>query len=228
VVPRDYVLPIPRQMSFLQGAAFTHVYLTAYHALRTSGRARRGDWVVVTAAGGGVGTAAIQLCLAWDLRVIAGVGSESKFQLLEKLGVQYHVNYRSQSLASYVKQITGGKGADLVLESVGGEVFREALDSLAAFGRIVLFGVASGEGPEIDCNRLLATSSVFAALNLSVFFATAPSLIQQSWNKLIELYCAGKLKPVIGSRFPLAQAAEAHRLMESRTSIGKILLDPAT
>jgi NADPH2:quinone reductase len=224
--PEDYVLPIPDVMSFEDGAAFTHVFLTAYHALHTLGRANAGEWAVVTAAAGGVGTALIQLARVEELHVIAGVGSSEKLNLLAELGVEYTINYRAASLSSHVLELTGGRGADIVLESVGGAVFKETLECLGPLGRLVLFGIASGESMAVHPFDLLKTSSVFAALNLSVLFARAQKLVRHSWRELLRLYEAGSISPVIRYRFPLEQAAEAHRLMESRTSVGKLLLLP--
>lgn len=222
--PEPYVLPLPDSMSFEDGAAFTHVFLTAYHALHTLGHAREGEWVVVTAAAGGVGTALVQLARARRLKIIAGVGSPEKFEILTQFGVEYRVDYRSDSLSAYVREVTEGVGADVVLESVGAAVFKEALGCLAPLGRLVLFGLASGDGSSLQPFDLLKTSSTFATLNLSVFFADHPELIESSWEELLRLYDSGLLRPVITERFPLQQAAEAHRLMGSRASVGKLIL----
>jgi NADPH2:quinone reductase len=190
------------------------------------GHAKEGEWVVVTAAAGGVGTALVQLARALKLKVIAGVGSSEKLDLLAELGVEHRVNYRETSLSSFVLEITGGRGADLVLESVGGPLFQDSLKCLGPLGRLVLFGIASGETSSVHPFDLLKTSSVFAALNLSVLFARTHELIGPSWRELVELYEAGRIAPLIRYRFPLQQASEAHRLMESRASVGKLLLLP--
>lgn len=225
-VPENYALGLPASMSFGHGAAFTHVFLTAYHALHTLGHAREGEWAVITAAAGGVGTALVQLALVRRLRVIGGVGSQEKLKVLRTFGVEYSVDYRSESLLAFVKKVTGGRGADLVLESVGGPVFKEALSGLTSLGRLVLIGSASGESAPVHPFDLLRTSSTFATLNLSVFFANRHELIDPSWNELMDLYEAGKIRPVITQRFPLERAPEAHRLMESRETVGKLLLLP--
>jgi NADPH2:quinone reductase len=226
VVPENYALPLPDAMSFEEAAAFTHVYLTAFHALRTLGRATAGDWVVITAAAGGLGTALLQLCLHWEMRAIAGVGSSAKVQMLEQMGVAHFLNYSSQSLSSFVKKATDGRGADVIVETVGGHVFSEALESLAPLGTLVMAGIASGEEVKLDPLRLLSKSATFAALNLSVLFVHTPDLIRSSWTDLLAIYQTGTIRPVIGYRFALQDAAGAHRLMESRQSMGKILLQP--
>lgn len=226
IAPEHRVLPMPDSMPFESAAGFTHVFLTAYHALRTIGRARKGEWIALTAAAGGVGTAMLQVARAWGLKIIAGAGSDEKLELLEKWGVAYRVNYRSQSLRRFVRDATDGRGADLILDSVGGEVFREALGALAPLGRLVLFGMASGEPVAVQPFELLPTSSTFATLNLSVLFARTPDLIQSSWRDLLQLYACGAVQAFISRRLPLEHAAEAHRLLESRTTVGKLILLP--
>jgi NADPH2:quinone reductase len=226
-VRESYALPLSSSMSFEDGAAFIHVFLTAYHALFTLGRAREGEWALVTAAAGGVGTAILQLAGWRGMHLIAGVGSEAKVGYLAGLGVEQVVDYGSTSLADRVLEITGGRGVDLVLESVGGALFHDALRCLAPLGRFILFGMASGRTEAAHPNDLLRTSSTFAALNLSVLFAHAPELVERSWRELLSLYEQGRVRPLVEHRFALEQAAAAHRLMESRASVGKILLFPA-
>jgi len=225
-VPQTYALPLPRSMSYDEAAAFTHVYLTAYHALRTLGRAQSGQWLLVTAAAGGLGTALMQLGNLWELRIIGCVGSKSKFHVLERLGITHRLCYGSGDLSRGVKEITHGHGIDISVETVGGELFGEVIESLAPLGRIVLAGIAGGERPHIDVDVLLSRSATCSTLNLSVMFAWKPKLIRQSWIDLIDLYSEQNLRPIIGHRFPLARVREAHDLMESRQSIGKILLSP--
>jgi len=225
-VPENYALPLSSSMSFEDGAAFIHVFLTAYHALLTLGRAREGEWALVTAAAGGVGTAILQLARWRGMRLVAGVGSQVKVDYLKRLGIEHVVDYGSTSLARRVREITEGRGVDLVLESVGGSLFRDAIECLAPLGRFILFGAASGQIEPAHPNDLLRTSSTFAALNLSVLFAHAHELVDRSWSELLSLYEQGVVRPMVEHRFALEQAAEAHRLMESRASVGKIVLFP--
>lgn len=225
VAPETHVLPLPPSMSFDEGAAFTHVFLTSYHALRTLAHARRGDWIVVTAAAGGVGTAIVQLARCWGFHVIAGAGSATKLEVLRALGVEHTVNYRETSLAAFASDVTAGHGADVVLESVGGEIFADALRCLAPLGRLVLFGIASGKPAAVHPFDLLKTSSTFATLNLSVIFAHHPDVIQESWQELLTLHEAGNVRPVITRRFGLHEAARAHALVEARATVGKLVLN---
>jgi NADPH:quinone reductase len=201
------------------------VFLTADHALRVMGRSQPGESVVITAAAGGVGTALIQLARSLEVTLIAGVGSSDKRATAQELGVEHCVNYRSGSLAAFVRDTTGGRGADLVLESVGGPVLEEAVASLAPLGRLVVFGVASGERKPLDPFALHRTSSLLGVLNMSVVFASRPDLVASSWRFLVGLYEEGVIGPVISRRFRLEDASEAHRLLESRATVGKLVLE---
>lgn len=225
-VPEHYALPLPETMSFEDAAAFTHVYLTGYHALRTLGHARPGDRLFVSAAAGGLGTAILQLARAWELEAIAGIGSDGKREYLARLGVEHVVNYARENIATRLAEVTKGEGLDLVVETVGGELFGALQDALAPLGRLITVGVAGGVEPRPDVGTLLSKSATYAALNLSVIFARKPKLIPGAWRDLCDLYIGGVLPPVIGHRFRLDEAAMAHELLESRRSTGKIILLP--
>jgi NADPH:quinone reductase len=227
VVPEDYALPLPDAMTFEEAAAFTHVYLTAYEALHAGGVPGAGSTVLITAAAGGLGGAVIQLGTALRLRLIAAVGSAEKRRLLLERGLAPVIDYGSSHLTEAVLSVTSGRGVDVAIETVGGVLFEQAQDALAPLGRIVIAGTASGHEPRPDVSALLARSGTCATLNLSVVFARRPVRARETWACLMSLYSAGHLRPRIGRRLPLAQAADAHRLMESRGSVDKILLYPA-
>jgi NADPH2:quinone reductase len=146
-------------------------------------------------------------------------------RLLER-GLQWVIEYGAADLTAKVRDITEGHGIDVIVETVGGDVFRQAQDALAPLGRIVITGVAGGQETQPDVATLLSRSATCATFNLSVIFAHRPRHIQEVWARLTDLYEAGRLLPRIGHRFTLAQAADAHRLLESRASMDKILLDP--
>ncbi|NKF22621.1 quinone oxidoreductase family protein [Solimonas marina] len=226
VVPERYALPLPAAMAWDEAAAFTHVYLTAWHALRTQGRATPGDWLFVSAAAGGLGGAVRQLADAFGLQIIAGVGSDAKADALRAAGCAHVVNYEREDLRARLADITGGRGVDIAIETVGGRVFAAVQQALAPLARLVTVGVAGGDGPQPDVGTLLAQSASYATLNLSVIFARCAALIAPSWQALLALYARGALRPQIGHRYALAQAADAQALMESRRSTGKIVLTP--
>jgi len=226
VVPENYALPLPESMSFEEGAAFTHVYLTAHEALNASAPPRPGASVLVTAAAGGLGGAVLQLAAALELRVIAAVGSPTKRQMLLDRGIETVIDYGTSHLTEAVLEATDGRGVDIAIETVGGVLFEQAQDALAPLGKIVIAGAASGREPRPDVSALLARSAICATLNLSVVFAKRPANAHAAWDRLTALYAKKLLQPRIGHRFELKDAAEAHRLLESRASTDKILLTP--
>jgi NADPH2:quinone reductase len=226
VVPEDYALPLPLGMGFDEAAAFTHLALTAQQALAGSGSLVPGMTVLVTAAAGGLGGMLTQLAPAYGLRVIAGVGSPAKVRLLRERGLQVVIDYSRQDLTEQVLAETDGIGVDIAIETVGGGVFDQAQASLAPLGRIVIAGAASGVTPRPDVGGLLARSARCSALNLSIVFARQPGRMHRAWDELVALYAAGTLRPRVSRRLPLAQAADAHRALEGRASVDKILLDP--
>jgi NADPH2:quinone reductase len=223
-VPQQYALPLPANMPFEDAAAFTHVFLTAHEALHGVTPLSNGSTVLVTAAAGGLGGALIQLAQAADTQVIAAVGSEAKRRLLAARGVASVINYAENNLTAAVLAATNGRGVDLAVETVGGELFQQAQSALAPLGRIVIAGMAGGKDALPDVATLLDRSASCTTLNLSVIFAHRPDHIRSVWSSLIRLYAAGKLQPRIGQRFKLQDAAAAHRLLESRASTDKILL----
>jgi len=223
-VPQQYALPLPEKMPFEEAAAFTHVFLTAHEALNGVAPLRKGATVLVTAAAGGLGGALIQLVQAAEAQIIAAVGSEAKRQLLATRGLASIIDYGKTDLTPAVLAATGGRGVDLAIETVGGDLFQQAQRALAPLGRIVIAGMAGGQEAPVDLAALLDRSATCTTLNLSVVFAHRPDRIRSMWSDLTRLYAAGKLQPRIGHRFKLQDAAEAHGLLESRASTDKILL----
>jgi NADPH2:quinone reductase len=228
VVPESYALRLPDSMTFEEGAAFTHVYLTAYQALHGISPLQKGSSVLVTAAAGGLGGAVIQLASAAGARVIAAVGSASKRAELQARGIEHVIDYGSSDLTAETLRATSQRGVDLAIETVGGRIFQQAQQALAPLGRIVIAGMAGGGESQPDIPALLARSASCATLNLSVVYSQQPAHMRGVWAQLCSLYATGGLSPDIGNRFPLAQAADAHRLLESRANVGKILLNPRT
>ena len=227
VIPQQYALPLPDAMSFDQAAAFTHLALTA-HAALVRDPSPAGSTLLVTAAAGGLGGMVTQLGHALALTVIAAVGSDAKRTMLLARGLDPVIDYRAVRLDDAVLAATGGRGADRIVETVGGALFAQAQASLAPLGRIVIAGAASGTSPSVDVASLLDRSGGCTTLNLSVLYARAPEAMASAWTTLTGLFAEGRLLPRIGHRFPLAQAADAHRLIESRDSVDKILLSTTT
>lgn len=216
-IPKENALPMPDGFSFEQAASIPLVFLTAYHMLFTRAQLKLGEDVLVMAAGSGVGSSAIQLAAAAGARVIAAAGSEPKLQLAQKLGAHDVVNYQSQDLSRRVKELTGGKGADVIIEHTGGENFKHCLNALSKNGRLVTCGSTSE--PVIDLNlRLLFVKHV----NIMGSYMGA------RWELLevLKLFQRGRLRPVLDQSFSLKDTAKAQAYIEERRNIGKVVVVP--
>ncbi len=224
VAPEALTYRLHAAVPFDAAAAFLLVFNTAYHALKTQGRLAAGESVMIHAAGGGVGTAAVQLAKLWGARVFACAGSNEKLAKVKELGADETINYVTQDIAEEVRRLTGGKGVDLVLESVGGEVFEKSLQVLALMGRMVIFGNSSGRPRTVDETALQGMSKTLAGLSVGGIRARHPEFLRSGCEELLHLLAEGKIRAVIGRKLPLREAAEAHRFIASRASFGKILL----
>jgi NADPH2:quinone reductase len=210
-------VPLPESIDFVHGAAFPIAFLTAFHALTTVARAKAGETVIIHAAAGGVGTAAVQVAKLLGLRVVATASSEDKRAKVRALGADVVVDYDGFE--------TAGKGANIVLESIGGDVFRKSLPLLEPLGRVVLYGIATKQPPVIDPLKLLFGSRAVMGFHLDAIFRQ-PALLAASLQTLIEHVVAGRLSITVGQTFPLSDARAAHDLVASRGNYGKVVLVP--
>lgn len=215
--------PLPDDVSFAEGAAFPVQYLTAYHALLTVGRAAQGETVLIHAAGGGVGTAAIQIARLLGLRVIGTASTSEKRGRVLELGADRAVGYDEFETAA--RELTGGRGPDIILDTVGGDVLRRSLAILPPLGRLVVVGLASREAPAIDTVRLLFRSQAVLGFHLRAILERR-ELIETSMRQLLSWASSGKLKIQVGHTFPLREIRRAHELLASRQSYGKVVLLP--
>jgi NADPH2:quinone reductase len=218
--PTDCI-PLPDSMSFTEGAAFPVQYLTAYHALTTVARASPGETVLIHAAGGGLGTAAVQIARLLGLAVVATASTEAKRQRVCKLGAMRAVGY--DTFVEAARELTGGRGPDIILESVGGDVFRRSLGVLPPLGRLVILGAASGETAPVDVVRLLFRSHGILGFHLSALLGN-PEAVQASVERLLRWVQQGDLKMQIGEAVAFDDIRRAHRLLASRDRYGKIVL----
>jgi NADPH:quinone reductase-like Zn-dependent oxidoreductase len=215
--PEMNVVPIPGDLSFDEAAAVPLVFLTAWHMLFTRAGLKPGEDILVIGAGSGVGMAAIQIAKLVGARVIATAGADWKLEKARALGADEVINHSTQSIAEEVRRLTDKRGVDVVFEHVGAAVWEDCLESLATYGRLVTCGTTSG--PEVK-------------LNLQVLYGRQRSILGSFMGSKGELLEALKfiaprrLKAVIDSAFPLKDAAEAQKKMESREFFGKILLHP--
>lgn len=225
LVPAGQIIPLPDSVGFEDGAAFPIQVLTAYHMLFTSHRLTEGQSVVVHSAAGGVGLAAVQLAKAAGARVIGTVSTEEKATLAKEYGADEVVNYATHDFAEETLKLTDGKGVDLILDAVGKPTLEKGLKCLAPFGHLVVYGRAGGVPDPLNVFGLFQKSikvSGFVLYTVSAMPDVHRKGIEASFARMAE----GKLKLLIGRTFPLADAAEAHRHMESRQSVGKLVLLP--
>ncbi|KJE27056.1 zinc-binding dehydrogenase family protein [Geobacillus kaustophilus] len=220
------VVPLSDGMDARQAAALPVQGLSAYHILKTMGRLEEGETVLVHAAAGGVGTIAVQLAKRFGAKtVIATASTEEKRALAERLGADVTIDYTKDDWAAAVMEATGGRGVDVALEMAGGDVFHQTLDCLAPFGRLVVYGAASGEMTRLNPVRLMAKNwSVIGFFLPQIMKKRA--LYEQSLRELLAWVQEGSLKLMIGGVYPLEQAAEVHRLLQGRKTHGKLLLVP--
>ena len=226
VAPVATTFPIPKGFSPVEVVSLMTQGLTGVLALRKSARLAPGESVLVEAAAGGVGSFAVQLAKLYGAgKVIAAASSHEKRAIAVALGADVSVDYTAPGWAQVVRDLTGGRGVDVVLDLVGGETTSQALEALAPFGRLVVIGKAGGEAPAISPWALEHHNQ--AIVGFRIFgFAETPSIIQEALGELIGFVLAGKIKIQSGGAFPLAKAADVHRLIEDRESTGKIVLQP--
>ena len=221
----NQTIPLPDFVSFEEGAAFPIQTLTAWFMIHTCHHMTPGQTVVVHSAAGGVGIVAMQIAKAAGARVIGTVSSDAKMPVAKQYGADEVINYETHDFAKEVMRLTGGKGADLNLDAVGKPTFEKGISCMAPFGHIILYGRAGGAPDKLDVFRLFQN-----AVKVSGFvLLTASSqhhLMRQGTEACFTLMKEGKLKMLVGKTYPLEQAAEAHRFMESRQSMGKLVLIP--
>ncbi|NDF43740.1 MAG: NADPH:quinone oxidoreductase family protein [Actinobacteria bacterium] len=221
------VIPLPDQISDGQALAMMVQGSTAHMILKKMGQIKAGESVVIHAGAGGVGSVAIQLAKHWGAFVIAVTSSDEKKKLCMELGADVVVDAGEADLAQALIKSNNGKGVDLILEMVGGTTFDQSLDALAAFGRLVVYGMASRSAPKaIHPGALMPKSQSVIGFWLVNALADK-ELMAEVFMDLFGMIISGKLKPVIGSTYPLSKASDAHRDMLARKTVGKIVLDPA-
>lgn len=218
-------LPVPRGLTMVEAAALPETYFTVWTNVFERGRCKAGDNVLIHGGTSGIGTTAIQLATALGARVYATAGSDDKARACERLGAVRGINYRTQDFVEVIRQDTGGKGVDVILDMVGGDYFDRNLQAAAVEGRLVIIAMLGGSRAELKLNtllmkRLTVTGSTLRSRTVEEKAAIADAVRRNVWPLLV----SGRVRPVIHATFPLAEAAAAHALMESSTHIGKIVL----
>jgi NADPH:quinone reductase len=216
-VPRAALVPLPDEATFAEGAGFVLTFLTAYVPLTRQVRLAEGQTVLVHAAAGGVGTAAIQVARALGARVVAAVGSREKLELCRGLGAEEAFVY---------DELPEDLRVDVVMDPVGGDLFEAAVARLRPLGTLVAIGYAGGLWPELQPAQLVGRNVGVQGVYIGRLLRHAPDVIAAATGELLELWRAGTVRPLVGGEFPLAQVEDAHELVESRRSVGKVVLLP--
>ncbi|HVW30122.1 MAG TPA: NAD(P)H-quinone oxidoreductase [Polyangiaceae bacterium] len=225
IVPEKMCVPMPQNLSFEQAAAIPEAFLTAREALFTLGKIRPDDVVLVHAAGSGVGSAAVQLAREAGARVIATAGSAEKLARIGELGAHVLVNYRTEDFAAIAMHESRKHGVDIVLDFVGAAYWPKHAACLAVGGRCVCIGVLGGATAEVNLAQLLSRRYQILGLVMRARDPSEKIAITQAFiRETLPLIADGRLRPVVDSVFPLAEAAKAHERMEANANFGKIVL----
>jgi NADPH:quinone reductase len=215
---------IPDSMSFIEAAAMIIVYQTSWFALTNRTTVREGQWLLVHAAAGGVGMSALQIGKALGARVIATAGSPAKLECCLAQGADFAIDYRSPGWVEQVKEITGGRGADIIYDPVGGDVFEQSLKCIAFEGKLLVIGFASGRIPSAAANRLLLKNASVVGVYWGGYVERNPEYMDEAQQDLFKLYEAGKIKPLVTLSCPLSEAPRALRALAARETTGKVVL----
>jgi NADPH:quinone reductase len=226
VLDADATLPWPDGMSAGQAAGMFVTYQTGICALEHRARLQAGETLLVHAAAGGVGSAAVQLGKALGARVIGTAGGPEKCAVARELGADEMVDYATEDLVARVKELTDGRGADVVYDPIGGDVFDASRRLVAFEGRILVIGFVAGRFAEAPTNHVLIKNYAVVGVHWARYRQVAPEWIPRWQGKLNDLWAAGKIAPLVGAELPLREAPEALRRLGSRETTGKVVLVP--
>jgi NADPH:quinone reductase len=216
-VPSASLVPLPDEATWAEGAGFILTFLTAYVPLTRQVRLAEGATVLVHAAAGGVGTAAIQVARALGARVVAAAGSEEKLALCRELGAEKAYLY---------DKLPDDLRVDVILDPVGGDLFERSVTRLKPLGQLVAIGYAGGLWPELQPAQLVGRNVAVQGVYIGRLLRHAPDVIAAATGELLGLWREGAIRPVVGAEFPLGEIERAHELVESRRSVGKVVLLP--
>jgi NADPH:quinone reductase len=228
VVPESQCFVMPARMTYAEGAAMGLTYITAWFALRDRAQAQAGETVLVTGAAGGLGLACVQVARAIGCTVLAGITNPSRTELVTAAGASNTVDLAAENLRDNLRKqvgaVTGGRGADIVLDPVGGDVFDAAIRALAWRGRLVVLGFAAGRIPEVKANYLLVKNIAVTGLQVSDYRDRDVAWFRRAQDELLVWYAAGELKPQVTARYPLEGFAEGLSHFTRRGMHGKMVL----
>lgn len=223
--PAYNVMPIPKGIDFNSAAAFGMTYGTSMHALKQRANLQPGETLLVLGASGGVGLAAVEIGKAMGARVIAAASSAEKLEVAKAAGADALINYSEENLKDRVKELTGGQGADVIYDPVGGDLFDAAVRAINWNGRLLVVGFASGRIPELPVNLALLKGASVVGVFWGSFAQRQPQDNLANFQQLFAWYAEGKLKPLVSQTFPLERAADAINALANRTAVGKVVVE---
>ncbi|KAG9452737.1 hypothetical protein H6P81_005641 [Aristolochia fimbriata] len=226
-VPAGQVLPVPEGVSLVDAASFPEVACTVWSTVFMMSKLSGGETCLVHGGSSGIGTFAIQIAKHVGVRVFVTAGNEDKLAFCKDLGADICINYKTEDFVARVKEETGGKGVDVILDNIGGPYFQRNLDSLNVGGRLFIVGFQGGAAAEVNLAPILAKRLTVQAAGLRTrSLENKADIVNEVEKNVWPAIAAGKVKPIVYKSFTLSEAAEAHKLMESSGHIGKILLIP--
>ncbi|MEV6675002.1 NADPH:quinone oxidoreductase family protein [Streptomyces sp. NPDC051162] len=226
VADSAWIITIPETMDAAEATLLPSPAQTAYHAIKEAGQLQPGETILIDAASGGVGHLAVQIAKAMGAgKVIATASTQAKLDFVRSLGADVTINYTDEDWDEQVKAATDGRGADVVLETVGGDILTKSVQLTAQFGRLVFYGSASGNIQPIHPLALSRMKTV-AGFALYAMLYNKPEAIAAGQRELLDMIGSGKVRPIVHERLPLEDAVKAHELMEARAQLGKVVLIP--
>jgi NADPH2:quinone reductase len=223
-VPEAAMKPMPDEMSFVEASAISTTYGTSYYALKQRADLKPGETLLVTGAGGGVGLAAVELGKAMGARVIAAASSAEKLAAAKSAGADELIDYSDGELKDKVKALTDGRGADVIYEPVGGDLFEQCMRCVNWYGRILVIGFAAGDIPRVPINLILLKSCQVVGVFYGAWSARYRDEADANFQEILDLYRDGKIKPLVGRTYPLEEYAAALRCLSERQAIGKVVV----
>ena len=224
VLPGRGIVKVPEAMSYAQASGISCTFGTSYYALKQRAALQPGENLLVLGAGGGVGIAAVQLGKAMGARVIAAASTAEKLAAASAAGADETIDYSDGMLKDKVKALTGGKGADVIYDPVGGDLFDQCMRSINWYGRVLVIGFAAGDIPKVPINLILLKSCQVVGVFFGSWTMRLPEQHAANLREILALFEAGKIDPLVGRTYPLEQYARALRDLSERRAIGKIVL----
>jgi NADPH:quinone reductase len=225
-LPASALHPMPDGMSFPEGAAFPVVYPTSYAALVYRASLKAGETLLVHAAAGGVGVAAVQIGKALGARVIATAGGAEKLEVARRAGADEAIDYSRPDWVEAVKRATGGRGADVIYDPVGGDIFEGSMKCIAWNGRLLVIGFAGGVIPEVKANRILLKNISVVGLHWGAYAQNEPERVPEVFAGLAKLYESGHVRPLIFGTYGLDEVPQALDALGGRSTYGKVIITP--